>query len=178
MTITPEIRQQVRQRANFACEFCGVAEVDTGGELTIDHYQPQTKGGGDELDNLLYSCARCNQYKSDYWPSTENDLILWYPRQEAINPHFLELEDGRLHPLTAIGTFTIKRLRLNRPPLISYRLRKKQRAEELRLLTRYGELVDLLEGLNRQMSNLMEEQQALLREQRELLNLILGHRRQ
>lgn len=178
MTITPEIRQQVRQRANFACEFCGVAEVDTGGELTIDHYQPQTKGGRDELDNLIYSCARCNQYKSDYWPSTENDLILWHPRQAAANPHFLELEDGRLHPLTAIGIFTIKRLRLNRPPLISHRLRKKQRAEELRLLTRYGELVELLEGLNRQMSNLMEEQQALLREQRELLSLILGRRRQ
>lgn len=82
-----------------------------------------------------------------------------------------------LHPLTAIGTFTINRLRLNRQPLISYRLRKKQGEEELRLLTRYGELVELLEGLNRQMSNLMEEQQALLQEQRELLRLILGQRR-
>lgn len=50
MTITPEIRQQVRQQANFVCEFCGVAEVDTGGELTIDHYQPQTKGA---VTNLI-----------------------------------------------------------------------------------------------------------------------------
>jgi hypothetical protein len=61
--------------------------------------------------------------------------------------------------------------------LISYRLRKKQNEEELRLLTRYGELIELLGQLNRQMSNLMDEQQDLLREQRELLELILGQRK-
>jgi len=27
MTITVDIREQVRQRANFACEFCGVTEI-------------------------------------------------------------------------------------------------------------------------------------------------------
>lgn len=177
MTIPPDIRQQVRQRANFACEFCGVTEIDTAGELTIDHYQPQTKEGSDDLDNLIYSCPRCNQYKSDYWPSTESDIFLWHPRQEEAKRHFLELENGELHPLTVVGTFTIKRLRLNRKPLISYRLRKKQNEEELRLLTRYGELIELLGQLNRQMSNLMDEQQDLLREQRELLELILEQRK-
>lgn len=177
MTITPGIRQQVRQRANFACEFCGVTEVDTAGELTIDHYQPRTKGGSDELDNLIYSCPRCNQYKSDYWPPTETDVFLWNPRQQEARQHFLVLDNGRLHPLTTVGAFTIKRLRLNREPLIDYRLHKKQRKEEVRLLRRYGELLELQEQLNRQMSKLMEEQQALLREQRELLRLIVEQRR-
>ena len=176
MTISPAIREQVRQRANFACEFCGVTEVDTGGQLTIDHFQPKTKGGGDALDNLIYSCSRCNQYKLDYWPLTEDALSLWNPRQAPAAQHFLVLDDGLLHPLTEIGTFTIKRLRLNRKPLIDYRLRKKQRAEEVRLLTRYQELVELLEQLNKQMSRLMEEQQELLQEQRDLLRLILGRR--
>lgn len=177
MTITADIRQQVRQRANFACEFCGITEVDTAGELTIDHFQPRTKGGNDALENLIYSCLRCNQYKSDYWPTTENDSVLWNPRQDEAKQHFLELENGTLHPLTAIGRFTIKRLRLNRKPLISYRLRQTQRAEELRLLTRYGELVELMERLNKQLSSLMEEQQVLLQEQRDLLRLILGQNR-
>jgi hypothetical protein len=45
MTITSEIRDQVRQRAHFACEFCGVTETDAGGELTVDHFQPTAKGG-------------------------------------------------------------------------------------------------------------------------------------
>ncbi len=40
-----DIRLTIRQQANFACEFCGVTETDTGGELTIDHFQPRAKGG-------------------------------------------------------------------------------------------------------------------------------------
>lgn len=62
MTITVDARQQVRERAGFACEFCGVTETDTAGELTIDHYQPQAKGGSDDLGNLIYSCIKCNSY--------------------------------------------------------------------------------------------------------------------
>ncbi|MCI0559442.1 MAG: HNH endonuclease [Nitrososphaera sp.] len=176
MTISLEVREQVRQRANYACEFCGVAEIDTGGQLTIDHFQPKTKGGSDELDNLIYCCQRCNQYKLDYWPLQPDELLLWNPRQEKALQHFLELDDGSLLPLTPIATFTIRRLRLNRSPLIAYRLRKRQRLEELRLLNRYQSLIELLEQLNIQMSILMEEQQALLLEQQELLQLLLRRR--
>ena len=68
MSISTDVRWAVRQRAHFACEFCGVTETDTGGELTIDHFQPHTKGGTDAPENLLYCCHRCNQYKADYWP--------------------------------------------------------------------------------------------------------------
>ncbi len=32
------LRDRVRIRARFACEFCEVTETDTGGELTIDHF--------------------------------------------------------------------------------------------------------------------------------------------
>jgi len=65
MSISADLRLLVRQRANFCCEYCGVSERDTGGELTIDHIQPQVSGGTDDLANLLNSCQRCNQYKSD-----------------------------------------------------------------------------------------------------------------
>ena len=37
MTIDAGLRDRVRDRARFACEFCEVTETDTGGELTIDH---------------------------------------------------------------------------------------------------------------------------------------------
>lgn len=73
MTIPDDVRQQVRHRAGFACEFCGVTETDTGSELTIDHYQPRARGGDDSLENLIYCCSRCNQYKADYWPSGGED---------------------------------------------------------------------------------------------------------
>lgn len=168
-----DIRDQVRRRANFACEFCGVTEVDTGGRLTIDHFQPRTKGGSDNLDNLLYCCVRCNQYKQDYWPTAPGDPSLWNPRLEPASRHFIEMDDGTLYPLTPTGTFTLGRLRLNRPPLVAYRLNRQRRAEEVRLLTRYRDLVRLLDQLHTQMVELVEEQQELLEEQRILLRLLL-----
>jgi 5-methylcytosine-specific restriction endonuclease McrA len=68
MSLTALIREQVRQRAQCACEFCGVTEIDVGGMLTIDHFRPRTKVGSDTLENLIYACIACNQYKQDYWP--------------------------------------------------------------------------------------------------------------
>ena len=62
MSLPEAKREQVRQRAGLACEYCGVTETDTGGLLTIDHFQPTTQGGDDTLDNLLYCCPRCNLY--------------------------------------------------------------------------------------------------------------------
>src|SRR5688500_5532994 len=100
MTVTTAARDTVRRRAAFACEYCGVSETDTGGELTIDHYQPQTQRGTDELENLLYCCVRCNQYKADYWPVEPNEPLLWNPRSEPASAHFVQVEDGTLHPLT------------------------------------------------------------------------------
>jgi hypothetical protein len=33
MSLAASIREQVRQRAYFACEFCGITEIDAGGML-------------------------------------------------------------------------------------------------------------------------------------------------
>ena len=173
MKVAASVREQVRQRANLACEFCGVTETDTGGRLTIDHFQPKTKGGDDHLGNLLYCCIRCNQYKQDYWVAGSDDPQLWNPRLEPASQHFIKLDDGRLHPLTAAGEFTLKRLRLNRPPLVAYRLNKQQWAEEIHLLGRYRDLTRLLEQLHTQIADLVDEQRELLSEQQKLLRLLL-----
>ena len=172
MTISLEIREQIRRRTNFACEFCGVSETDVGGQLTIDHFQPKSKGGEDFLENLLYCCICCNQYKQDYW-FVGDEPSLWNPRQEPASVHFLELDTGKLLPLTPTGEFTIKRLRLNRSPLVAYRLGKRRKAEEIRLLKQYKDLSQLLGQLNEQLVTLVEEQQQLLEEQRELIRFLL-----
>lgn len=176
MTVDEETRSQVRRRANFACEFCGISETDTGSLLTVDHFCPKSKGGGDELDNLIYCCARCNQYKLDYWPARADGPMLWNPRQEPADRHFLELDDGTLYPLTTTGALTVRRLRLNRSPLIAHRLRRRQEREQIRLLTRYRDLTQLLERLLAQQADLMQEYQGLLQEQRELLQLLIDSR--
>ena len=174
MNVTQEQRDQVRQRANYACEFCGVSEADAAGQLTIDHFHPRSKGGDNSLDNLLYSCVRCNLYKQDYWPGQPDAPVLWNPRREPATRHFLELDDGQLLPLTPVGEFTIRRLRLNRVPLVTYRQSKQKQAENLRLLMQYRDLVSLLTQLNAQLATLTKEQQQLLVVQRELLRLLLG----
>lgn len=173
MSLSPELREQVRQRAKCTCEFCSVSETDVGGLLTIDHFQPQSKGGSDDQDNLIYSCVCCNQYKQDYWPASESEPRLWNPRQESISAHFLELDDGQVVAISPSGEFTIRRLRLNRAPLVAYRRRRRQRAEEIRLLERYRDLVQLLSQVNGQLSELVLEQQQLLQEQRDLLRILL-----
>ncbi|HEY0739585.1 MAG TPA: HNH endonuclease [Herpetosiphonaceae bacterium] len=174
MTISAELRDFVRRRAHFACEYCGVTETDTGGELTIDHYQPQSIGGTDEPENLLYCCVRCNQYKADYWPTPPNDPPLWNPRTEPTLTHFLRLEDGTLYPLTPTATFTSQRLRLNRSPLIAYRRQQNRQAEERRLLVRYRELLTLLEQIQAQHLALLQEHRQLLEEQRTLIRMLLN----
>jgi hypothetical protein len=176
MTIPLEIRRLVRERAVHCCEFCGVSEVDTGGTLTIDHFQPASKGGSDQLDNLLYSCMPCNLYKQNYWPRKQEDIPLWNPRLEPASNHFLLLDDGNLHPLTPVGTFTINRLRLNRSQLVQYRARKQKQAENLRLLHEYQSLTLLLQQVNQQYLTLIDEQANLLDLQRKLLTLLTQRR--
>ena len=91
--------------------------------------------------------------------------------------HLLTLADGTLYPITPTGVFTLKRLRLNRPPLIAHRLRKHYQGEEQRLLARYRDLMLVLEQLQTQHAALLEEQRALLEEQRTLLHLLLQQQR-
>jgi HNH endonuclease len=174
MSLTASIREQVRQRAQCACEFCGVTEIDVGGMLTIDHFQPRTRAGLDTLENLVYACIACNQYKQDYWPRTEIAPILWNPRQEPASQHFVEQEGGQLTALTPTGVFTIKRLRLNRSQLIAARQRRQQQLQVERLLRRYQELTTLQSQINIQLTNLAMEQQMLLKDQRKWLRILLS----
>jgi hypothetical protein len=62
---------------------------------------------------------------------------------------------------------------LNRPPLVAYRVRKQSEIAEHRLLTRYRDLVVVLDHLHQQQVALLEEQQVLLEEQRRLVQLLL-----
>ena len=101
MTTRVDIRDAVRTRARFACEYCGVHETDSGDLLTIDHFRPVGKGGDDSLENLVYCFIRCNQYKRDYWPEWPSAPMLWNPRQENGATHVVELDDGRMEAVTA-----------------------------------------------------------------------------
>jgi hypothetical protein len=172
MTVSREDVELVRARAGFACEYCSVTETDCGGPLTVDHHRPQSHGGADSPDNLVYCCWRCNLHKAAYWPSAPTDPLLWSPREGPRDRILLQLADGRLHPLNPTGEFTLARLRLNRPALVAHRARRLARAAEQALLERYRDLLTLLEQMQQRHAALLEEHRALLQEQRDLIRLL------
>lgn len=58
--IPASIRKEVHERDGHACIYCGTTE-----DLTIDHDMPQSRGGTDEITNLLTACRACNAGKRD-----------------------------------------------------------------------------------------------------------------
>jgi hypothetical protein len=175
VTVSAATREIVRRRADYTCEYCGIREADVGGQLTIDHFQPRSKGGVDDEENLIYCCIWCNQRKMAYWPENDTDIQLLNPRQNHTSDHLITLDDGLLRPLTDVGAFTIRRLQLNRPALVAYRLRQRYFVEQDRLLTHYRDLLSLHTQLLAQLTIMIEEQQALLAEQQMYLDLLLRY---
>jgi hypothetical protein len=172
VSVSQSVRAKISERAGFACEYCGISETDSGGELTVDHFQPQSKSGGDEEENLVYCCFRCNTFKADYWPDGPNQIRLFNPRTDKRDEHFWLSETGKLFAFTEIGEFTIKLLRLNHPPLVTKRQQEYQKLEERRILEQTQEAVELLIRLSRQQRELLKEQQSLLEEQRRLIEFL------
>ena len=60
-------------RYDFRCGYRGVSETNIGAEMTLDHFHPRVLGGENRLDNLIYCCHACNEFKGDYW-QTEAEL--------------------------------------------------------------------------------------------------------
>lgn len=118
-------REALRRRFEYRCGYCGTCEVDVGGELTVDHFQPRACGGSDAPDNLVYACVVCNDYKGDYWNPGSPERIL-HPLHDCMAEHIRECDDGTLQPLTATGRFHTGRLQLNRPQLVLQRRRHRE----------------------------------------------------
>lgn len=60
--IPKSIRFEVFKRDSFTCQYCGRSAPDV--LLEVDHIVPVSKGGTDDLLNLVTSCRDCNRGKS------------------------------------------------------------------------------------------------------------------
>ncbi len=124
--ISPRIREQVRQRAAFLCEYCHTNERWQLVPFTVDHLLPVSDSGDDALENLALACFHCNRYKSDrrtvFDTPTQTEIPLFNPRQMLWAEHFVWSADGlRVLPQSEIGRATIELLDLNRERILRIR---------------------------------------------------------
>jgi len=124
--ITPEIQLQIRERANYLCEYCHTAEQWQYVRFTIDHVTPPDQGGSDDPDNLALACFHCNRRQSNKLtgvdPDSGLDALLFNPRQSAWSDHFIWSLDGlAVIGLTPTGRATVIALELNRERVMNIR---------------------------------------------------------
>lgn len=61
MSLPKAVYQAVQRRAQFRCEYCHYPELLSSAPLSIDHIQPRSLDGSDELENLALACRRCHE---------------------------------------------------------------------------------------------------------------------
>lgn len=125
--IPSETQDQIRQRANYLCEYCHTSEAWQYVRFTIEHVIPLAQGGTDTIENLALACFHCNRRKSDKLmavePETGEMVSLFNPRQHNWHEHFIWSTDGLfILPLTPVGQVTITLLELNRERVVQIRL--------------------------------------------------------
>ncbi len=59
------LRFSVLERDGFCCQYCGRSPKEDGVKLVVDHIIPISKGGTNEMSNLITACGDCNRGKSD-----------------------------------------------------------------------------------------------------------------
>jgi len=118
MSINDAIKQAIRERANYLCEYCHSPERLSANRFTVDHIIPRSLGGSDEIDNLALACRRCNERRYNFVagvdPETQNIVPLFNPRHQKWEEHFVWIESGVVvQGITPIGRATCIRLDLN-----------------------------------------------------------------
>ena len=147
------------------CAYCKIREGDLSGpdDFEKDHFLPKAKNGGDEYDNLYYSCVSCNgkSGKSDTWSNTLLDPC----KDDIWGTHIRILESYICEAMTPRGDEYIKTFKLNRHAYVKRRRIIAEHQKELkkkldkfrclcdRFVTSKGEGVELKDLLNSEIKN-------------------------
>jgi 5-methylcytosine-specific restriction endonuclease McrA len=76
-TFTPE---KMKKRDNHTCQYCG----SNKGAMTVDHIQPQSRGGKNTWENCVTSCEKCNHKKADRTPKEAGMHLLSSPTKPPV----------------------------------------------------------------------------------------------
>ena len=77
-------------RDEYRCQYCGRHKSDLGyrESLTRDHVVPKSRGGGNDWENVVAACSRCNRTKGDRLPRECGMELRTDPRE----PNHVQLE--------------------------------------------------------------------------------------
>ncbi len=94
--VPDNLRFSILYRDGFACRFCGVRPPHS--ELQLDHVVPLAQGGKPLAeDNLVTTCARCNNGHGDEHAALPDALIGVYWNLEDFPPdEWIEAEGFRI----------------------------------------------------------------------------------
>lgn len=125
-SISRQVRNRVRERANQRCEYCRLPDGYSSGPFVCEHVIPRVRGAGDTFDELAWSCAGCNSHKNAKThvtdPVTGNRVPIYNPRKQVWEMHFSWSENGLLMLRnTVTGRGTVESICLNRPELVNLR---------------------------------------------------------
>jgi hypothetical protein len=118
VTVNESIRQFVRQRAKYLCEYCHSPERSSSDIFTIDHLMPKSLGGLDKINNLALACRRCNERRYNFItgtdPETGKEVAIFNPRLQRWADHFIWIANGlMILGTTPVGRATCTRLDFN-----------------------------------------------------------------
>jgi hypothetical protein len=124
---SPARRAQITSRAGNRCEYCHLPTRGQVATFPIDHIEPVSADGTNDLENLALTCPHCNASK---WTATESidpesgsTVPLFHPRRQLWEEHFewSAVGTGELLGRTSTGRATISCLRINDPEMIELR---------------------------------------------------------
>ena len=118
------LHQQIRKRANNACEYCHLQEAFSGLKFHIEHITAKQHARDDTLANLALACGFCNRHKgpniAGIDPDSNNLTRLFHPRLDGWNDH-VRWRGARLVGLTDVGRATVAVLAMNHPLQVATR---------------------------------------------------------
>ena len=62
--INREVKEEILKKSNGRCSHCGKL-IEVGGDFTVEHAVPISKGSDNDLRNLVALCSECNSLKAD-----------------------------------------------------------------------------------------------------------------
>jgi hypothetical protein len=145
--IRPSIRFEVFKRDKFTCQYCGKSAPDV--VLHVDHIDPVSGGGDNEIINLVTSCIDCNLGKGARQLSDDSALAKQREQLAQLQERREQLDmlvrwKSELVNLDTEATDKVARFYSERVP--GWSLNDSGKAELRQLIAKYG-IADVMDAI-------------------------------